>query len=409
VLAVFLDFLTSLGYANNMDSEKQVRFIQTNAEEEAFRKTTVYCFNDPIGWSDRIFPLTFGDKAWGVFNNGILETGLITRNYEARVFSDWKPMSGISFVQTPPEYRNGENVSLLFTRVLSSEKNDGKLFSCLYPFKFGYYEKYGYGYSGGPNLVSFPPENINVRNPGGCEYVPFGETQNELNAMTDVYEKWVTGFSFGIKPRQPDLDWFCNELAWSKDRIILLYDRTRCTGFLRMHKIIVSQFISHLEIKKIAWTDERSFLGLMAFIGSHRDQIKEVRWSMPQSVPVWLVMKNPRIQVNRLFDWMARPLNIQALVALKAENLTCNSDIIFSVKDDIISDNTGTFRINGNTVTNDEYDARYDLPLPLLSSLLFGGYSLEQAKLCGKPVPESLLKSENFFNENRVSYVSEFF
>src|SRR4030042_734844 len=131
-----------------MTKAQSVRPLKTAAEEKRFTTIGRYCFNDQNGWTDRLFPLRHRGRARGVFGGKIMESGLVTRRYHARVFGAALPMSGISLVETPPEYRNHSNISALFEHILPREYENGQVISTLYPFSFQYYGKYGYGLLG---------------------------------------------------------------------------------------------------------------------------------------------------------------------------------------------------------------------------------------------------------------------
>jgi GNAT superfamily N-acetyltransferase len=158
-----------------MEGNEKIRLIAGETDENAFRKIARYCFNDLYGWIERIFPLSFGDRAWGSFSGNVLESGLIARAFESMVFGTWQKMSGIACVESLPEHRNKSNITALMNRALAEEKERGAVFSALYPFKFRFYEKFGYGYSGGFLNSTFAPDDLAIQTPAG-EFVPFGET-----------------------------------------------------------------------------------------------------------------------------------------------------------------------------------------------------------------------------------------
>jgi predicted acetyltransferase len=391
-----------------MNAKSQIRPLSSESEEDAFKKIVRYCFNDLLGWSERIFPLRFGDRAYGAFSGSVLESALMTRAYDSKVFGTWQKMSGISFVESLPEHRNKDNISGLMKRALVEERDRGAIFSTLYPFKFRYYEKYGYGYVGGFVNAAFQPDDIAAPAPSG-EFIPFGGTDSELGEMTSVYGAWVSQFSFGIKPRPLPPDDARAEIEWSKDRIVLYYENGKCKGFLRMLKVIDAPFLAHLEVRKIAWADEAAFMALMYFLKKHRDQIREVKWQMPPSLPLALVTCEPRIQLWRSSDWMARPLDLRALVALKAKANETELPIVFSVRDPELPENTGTYTIEGNDVRKADYTGVHEMPLPILSTLLFGGWSLSDAKLAGRVSLDLPAEYESFFSRETKMFISEYF
>jgi predicted acetyltransferase len=406
--SVVIDFSATDVYSLSMNQAPVVRPLAGRGEREEFKRIAKYCFADPVGWSDRIFPLERGDEAWGVFRGRTLQSGLVTREYVARLFGGWHRLSGISLVETPPEFRNNRNISSLFDRVLKKERESGKLFSALYPFSFEYYARYGYGLLGGPLFASFAPENIALEKPPAGEYAAYTGARAQLTDYHTVYETWVASHSFGIRPRRSSAH-FNDHLAWSQDRIVLYYEGKTCGGFVRLHKKIYDNVPSDLEIRKIAWRDERAFRALMYLLQTHRNQIKEVKWYMPAAVPIASVMRNPRIGLQRLSDWMARPLDLPALCRLKAEERPAKNDIVFAVEDELLPQNTGTYRIRGRTVAKEKFRPELAVPLPLFSSMFFGCLSPADARLAGRLPPGTLEGADGFFTADPSIFVSEFF
>ncbi len=390
-----------------MNQAPDVRLLRTHREREEFTRIAKYCFADPVGWTERIFPLERGDEAWGAFRGRNLESGLITREYTARVFGSWQRLSGVSLVETPPEFRNRRNITALFDRVLKREAERGKLFSALYPFSFEYYARYGYGLLGGPLIASFAPENIAAEKPAG-EFAPFSGGRAALNDYYAAYEEWVAGSSFGIKPRRRTGARFTSDLDWSQDRIVLYYEGTTCGGFVRLHKKINDNAPADLEVRKIAWRDGRAFRALMHLLHTHRNQIREVKWYMPAGVPLASLLRYPRVSLQRWNDWMARPLDLEALCRLKAQAAPPRGEVVFAVEDEILPRNTGTYRIRGETVRKDKFDSSRAVSLPVLSALLFGSLSAADARLAGKPGAPAE-GGDGFFAADPSIFLSEFF
>jgi predicted acetyltransferase len=392
-----------------MSQAPVIRSLQSRGEQEQFTRIAKYCFADPFGWSDRIFPLPRGDRAWGAFRGRTLESGLITRAFETRVFGGWHPLSGIALVETPPEFRNNRNIAALFERVLREEYKNGRICSALFPFSFGYYEKFGYGGIGGPHFTSFTPENITLEKPADGAYAPFDHTRKALQDYYSVYEAWTEKYTFSIKPRPHSLAEFGRELAWSKDHIVLFYEGKTCTGLLRLNKKICELTTADLEVRQIAWRDERALRALMYLLKTHRNQIKEVKCTLPANLPVWLFMQNPRIGIWKGNDWMARPLDLEALCRLKAKQRPLPNEIVFSVEDHLLPANTGCYRIRGENVKKEKFKPGTDLPLPLFSSLFFGGCSLGEARMAGKLPPALLAGAESFFARDPDIFMTEHF
>ncbi len=392
-----------------MAQEAVVRLLRGRGEREEFKRIAQYCFSDPWGWTDRIFPLDRGDEAWGVFRGRTLESGLITRDYLARLFGTWQRLSGVSIVETPPEFRNNRNISALFARVLKHEYESGKIFSALYPFSFEYYARYGYGPLGGPLFASFAPENLALTRPAAGDFRPFSGSRAALDDYYAVLEEWAAGRSFGIRPRRLNAARFRDNLEWTRDRIVFYYEGKRCGGFVRLHKKNNENALADLDIRKIAWRDGRAFRALMYLVQTHRNQIREVTWYMPANVPLAALLHYPRVSLRRSHDWMARPLDVEAICRLKAKQRPPRTEIVFSVEDELLPENTGTYRIKGDEVRKARFDPVRALPLPVFSSLVFGGLSAADAGLAGKAGAALQDDADGFFSADPTLFLSEHF
>ena len=80
-----------------------------------------------------------------------------------------------------------------------------------------------------------------------------------------------------------------------------------------------------------------------------------------------------------------------------------------TIIDEIITENSGTYTIEGNAVIKDSFKDKNTISLPMLSSLLFGGVSLREAVLAGIVTGNLSSEAEKFFSLNRNIFLSEFF
>ncbi len=86
-----------------------------------------------------------------------------------------------------------------------------------------------------------------------------------------------------------------------------------------------------------------------------------------------------------------------------------NGSFSFSIKDEIIAENTSTYTIDGDKVNKQSNNSENFIPFEIFSSLLFGGISLEEALLAGFINFEPSGEAFKFFSFNRNIYLSEQF
>ncbi|MEJ2664228.1 MAG: GNAT family N-acetyltransferase [Spirochaetia bacterium] len=388
---------------------EEIRLIKDKKAEDQYTQIAHYCFTDDIGWTDHIFPLGFGDTGYGCYEGEQLVTGAITRNFEVNLLGTILRMSGISIVESAPHVRNKGYVRKIMFRIIQEDRKRGMVLSSLRPFKFSYYEKFGYGYLGGTHFSSFRPDNIALPDPHTGSIVPFDGSEKQLKDMYDCHDRWVGTWSFGIVSRRVTAAALTEELARQKDHLFLYYRDGLCRGYIRITLKATAQYVFELTVKKTAWDDADAFQALMNLIRNHRDQVREARWFIPPSIPIQLCMKNPRITGSVMADYMARPLDVTALLDLKTRRSPVRGKVVFSIQDEILPDNTATYSLSGTEIKKADFRDENTLPLPVFSSLLFGAYSLEDAELAGTAPTGMGDAAREFFRKDPRIYLSEYF
>ncbi|MBN1698439.1 MAG: GNAT family N-acetyltransferase [Spirochaetales bacterium] len=388
---------------------QQIRRLKGKKDEDACSRLAQYCFPDEVGWTSRIFPITAEDEAWGLFKDGQLATATISRYYEAYIYGSLEKMSGISLVESHPHMRNQGLVRELLNHIIKEDVKRGMVFSTLRPFKFFFYEKFGYGYSGDTCFFSFSPDNIKELPVEGA-MIRFEEKDSQLKDVWNVQDEWVKNYTFGITAKHISLKQMIDELNFRKQHLFLYYRDGTCRGYILLSLITAGQFEMNMQISKMAWTDQDAFRGLMTFIRTHKDQCKEARCVLPADIPLHLVFKNPRILQTVKADHMVRPLNIEYLLKLKLQDnpVKCG-EFSFAIEDPIIPHNTGSYIIENNRVIKRSYEEENIIPLHIFSSLLFGSYSLQDAQLAGLIGDDFPENARLLFTKTGSIHLSEFF
>ncbi|MBN2442446.1 MAG: GNAT family N-acetyltransferase [Spirochaetales bacterium] len=388
---------------------EKIKLIKEKKDESAYRELAAYCFSDSIGWTERIFPLEPGDTAYGIFDNDILTSGAMSRSFQIYIFNTLIEMAGIAAVESGPQFRNRGYIRKLIKQIFIDELKKGKIVSVLMPFKHKFYEKFGFGDFGGTTATTFDPENIITRHGCNGEFIRFNGNKEQLSDMYDVHDIWVRNFTGGIISRRKSLAKFKDDLKWLKDHLFLYYKNDECKAYLRYHLNIKAQYTTDLEIKKAAWKDNAGFSGILHFCASHRDQCRQIEWKSPNNIPLHMLCKTPRISQNLLHDYMIRPLDVKKILQLKADFTPATEKITFSIEDEIIPENSGTYIIEGKEVTKTVFNRKNKLPFHIFSSLIFGAYSLKELELSGFTDTSFPITAYSFFQKNHDIYVSEMF
>ncbi len=383
----------------------EFRTIESDAEQTQFTELLDYCFKDEIGWTTRMFPLPSEDRAVGLFEGNDLVAAMLSKGFTSRIFGESVSSNGIACVVTGPQYRNQSYIRDMLLRILREEYEKGALYSALHPFRFGFYQKFGYGSLGSVVAYIFDPVDICKADVEPGRIVPFDFSSHQLDELFSVYNQWVQNFDFGIVRPKPSLEEFKRTIETDGGHIFLYYDEeNECRGCIQLHFKTM-----RMKVQTLAWTEPIAFRTLMHFLWSHRDQCRDIKWTPPPMLPLSWLTKEPRIEQYNNFSWMARPLHIQKLLEMKAGLSPADEKISVSVKDELIDENTGTYTIVRSSVKMEPFREENVLPMPLFSSLLFGGLSLKQAKFAGLVSMSGGEAAEKFFALNRNIFLSEKF
>lgn len=384
------------------------KIIKEDADYQV-RKLLSYCFTDTVGWIERLFPLYNNESFHGIYSGKNLSSCLLSRNYKASLYNSVQPLNGIACVASWPEKRNQGHVRRLITEVISDEYREGKIFSALYPFKFQFYEQFGYGMISGFHSCLVSPGNLKVMGKPAGEFIRFNESEEQLADIFAIRDQWTADYNFGIQSSRYPLEKYIADIQWQKGHEYLYIREGNCKANIRFTLHTVGEHQMRLSIQKIAWADAESFQALIYFLHTHRDQCSQIEWRLPSNLPLSLILYEPRINMMIQHHWMARPLNVMKIIELKLQQNPLSGNIIFSIKDEIIADNTGTYLIDGNTLKKEKFNDTNTIPFPIFSSLLFGGCTPGDLKLTGLFTQKFLDPGNQFFRKEYNLYLSESF
>lgn len=385
----------------------EIRVITQEQEQDVqqYLNLCKYCFPNPNNWIDHMVPLSKDDVAFGGFQAGTLQSATISKSFDASLFGQNVKMSGISAVVSAPEGRNAGAVREVLKHTLQHEFERGMMVSALRPFLFQFYEKMGYGYIGGMTSYTFKPEEIRpFKIPGACIPVI---SQEYTEAMIQVHNQFVQQYDFGID--------FAYDIAKYHERLkafgayAYIYQRDGETrGYLEYRLIETGAFSKNMRVERFGYLDVEAFQALLGFIRAHRDQCEEVTMLVPDNVGLRPVFQEPRVKMEPDASWMARPLDVEAVLRLRLALDPCEQKVTFSVEDPILAQNTGTYTLQGTDVTKTTHTGQDSLSFAVFSSLLFNAITFEQAYYAGKIDWQNEEVAEYFSKKGNI-YVSAAF
>jgi predicted acetyltransferase len=385
----------------------EIRLVESRQDQDSYRALARYCFVDTTGWVDRIIPLP-NDLAteYGAFEDGRLTTAIISYSYLCNLFGKKHPMSGIGAVATWPQDRGRGHVRSLMHHIMRKDHEEGKTVSALYPFKFAFYGKFGYGSLGEFAVYRFSPLDIRQLPPSKGEWIVFDCSEQMLADYKAVVSAWALQFDFACFPEDYTVERIRGTLDFNKEHCYLFRSGGAIKAMIRYTLTVVGQHAKRLDVRKAAWTDAEGFAAIFGFLSLHRDQIPEIEWKAKRDLPVHLMTREPRIQCALSWDWMARPLDLPRLLADRVEAEGFDGRAEFSVLDDVIESNTGAYLVESGKVKRTGPPGENPIDMQLLSSLLFGGMTYSEAVTAGYALSPGV---QELFSHRRPIWLSENF
>ncbi|WP_028974654.1 GNAT family N-acetyltransferase [Spirochaeta cellobiosiphila] len=389
-----------------------INAITSESAIEQYKRMAKYCFVDTTGWTDTCYPLPKDkDIGFGLFDGETLTSAVINRRYNVHLYGVEKKLCGISGVISLPEVRQQGGIRQIMTHLLKEAVQNGDQLSALYPFKYGFYEKFGYGYLGGLRQIIFSPSSL-VRQDfkGSSGY--YHNTKQEWEDIKTVIRRWSTFYNFAAHWDDLSKDSYERQLKESNHYAYLIYNsRREPCAYLQFALLDRgAKGGSSLKLHKASWTGQDGWSGLVDFLGRHRDQCESIEWIDSGYSPIIHELKEPRADWKQFGSWMARPLDVRDILESYIQYYQFKGNLSFSLQDPVLKQNTGTYIISKGTLDFKPEELKaYEMTLSRFSSLLFGSITSSHIPYLSdtKDMPNDV--SSLFDVKHDPYFVSEYF
>ncbi|MDQ0337602.1 putative acetyltransferase [Caldalkalibacillus uzonensis] len=251
------------------------------------------------------------------------------------------PMGGIADVATWPEYRRQGLVRLLMQQALKQMKDDGQIVSLLAPFRYSFYDQFGWGKMSEYKHYELKVEEIPrfPRLEGRIHRLDRGESHQ----LYDIYDRFARRYN-GMLARKPD--WWEKRVLKRKQGTIAVYENVSGTktGYV-LYEVKDRQMTIH------EWValDGESFRSLWHFIAMHDSMIDRVTCDVPQDDPLPFLLPEPRIKQEVVPYFMCRVVDVEAILAsypFEEQDADIRSPLFIHVEDRYAPWNQGTFQVS---------------------------------------------------------------
>jgi predicted acetyltransferase len=319
-------------------------------------------------------------------------------------------MYGIASVSNALAARRRGHASELCIAAIKLGRERGFPVSILYPFRFNFYRKLGWGTLG--ELIEY---NFH---PGNLPNFPARKQTRRLQAsdlprVAACYQRFVERGNCLAERKMTFWQKWHNDINERKT-IAMVYDCDgKITGYLNFEFEPGHHMLSQvLIVNELIYDDRESYQGLLGFLASLSDQITIARYWAQRDEGFHFMLNDPRDAKQPILDglvsrvgqyglsYMFRVLDVAAALSARPNYNNANGSISFQISDHQVAENHGGFRLTladgkpqvtspVNDAPINEQIACVTLSIDIFSQLYAGALSASRAYFLG------LLETDN--------------
>jgi len=248
-------------------------------------------------------------------------------------------------------------------------KEEGYLFSTLYPFSYAYYRKFGYelAYTRRINTVPmdcfrkypFPKDTI----------VKPWKKGDDLRDIKAVYDKFRENRNYAILRNDKSWEKVLEKADPHKNlfHTYIHYDSTGKPDSYVMFKAVnidLEHGSRQINISEFAWTSKAGLYAMFGFIGGLSPSFNEIKWDVPYDLDLGSMFPEAYdVSVNNKSSIMTRIIDVLATLKLLKAPTMQSGKVIIEVVDKSMPCNDGTYIISWeNGKLNAEKSSANDTP-----------------------------------------------
>ena len=341
----------------------------------------------------------------GVFDaDGTLLSAMIHNAYTARFEGRDVKLVGIGGVVTDPVARGQRGIRRLFEEYLPKLREEGYVFSALYPFSHVFYRKFGYELAFEQRVAEFSPGNLRENLCRADEMVRVLPEQDD-HGMRQIYERYIADKHFAIER---------DDRMWRDLRQGTPWEAMKYAYVLKRNGESIAYWIGSvnkdgsgavLTLDDLAYTCREGYEAIFAMLRG-MNEVGTVRLFVPGELePRWLVRDPYDVTFKKVnCGGMMRVINVEKALSLMAPPPFAGQFTV-EVSDEQIRENCGCYTVTGDGSklwVRQADNAQVDLHCTIggLSALIGGLQDFGDSMLAGHA---------EMLNDSRLPFMMELF
>ena len=325
----------------------------------------------------------------GFDEEGNLIAALEMIPYEMNFDGSIVKMCGIASVVTAPEARGTGVMGKVYEQCLKKMKEDGYVFSILFPFSYAYYRKFGYELAHELRSAKVPIKSFH-KYPFPKNSVKFWKKGDCIDDIKSVYESFKQGRNYAIN--RSDESW--EKILKDADPYINLqysyihYDSNRkADAYLSfMSKRPENSYSNEMHISEFAWATKEGMLAMFGFIGGLSPQFSTVHWrNVPEDIDLGsMFAEGGDVETKAHTYFMTRIIDLPLALSMMQVPITASGKVVLDVVDKSMTCNSGKYAVSWNdgklTVEKTEASPDISTSIETLVQMLVGYTTPQTAK-----------------------------
>lgn len=331
------------------------------------------CFNGCVNVEElekRYAEETVIKPAFGSFlDNGELTAGMLGNELMMHLDGETHKMIGIGGVVSHPSYRRDGAVKNILRMLLYYARENGHVYSGLYPFSHEFYRKFGYELACTVKRCTFPINALKgfLMNQESRLLLP----DDDREFLAPVYQAYSKRYQLALVRSDKTLRHLTRSNPYAgNDYAYALFENGVANAY-----VVFTKQDSTLNVTDYAFTDEKAFRAVLGFLARFSAEYESVRMTVPDDIPLASLLPNPYDYTSTEDNaYMLRVLNTEkALGAIKRD---FDFSFVLEVQDDFIPENSGRWIVSNGSCAKTDLPADISLSIRALSQLLSGYTSL---------------------------------
>lgn len=254
--------------------------------------------------------------------------------FEVSLFEEFVPCAGVAGVGVVPEFRRSGAGSELMLGSNRWYREQGFLLAALYPFRAGFYRRFGYEYAGLRQKVSVSPDLL----PPIADPLPIRElARDQSGDLESAFEAFARNYN-GMN-RRSKVQW---DRALGTGRPFTIYaagDPVEAYALAHLD----GAFWVNQPVREVVWATRRGYESLLTLFAGLAMNKSSIEWFEPSDGPFRLSHLDQKAELKADGQVMWRVLDVPAtLCRLRSET---RAEFTFEVEDPTIPENRGPWRV----------------------------------------------------------------